>query len=181
MEEIAWNIIDKYFVDNPYNLVAHHIDSFDQFVEENIPQIFKENNPIKYLEKETNVSDSQISKQCNLFLGGKNADKIYIGKPIIYDEESGESHPHFMFPNEARLRNMSYSLTIHYDIEAEFIYKNNEGEIITKMETISNVYLGRFPIMIQSKYCILNGLNKEVRFNMGECRNDIGGYFIVDG
>ena len=28
---------------------------------------------------------------------------------------------------------------------------------------------------------ILNGLSREVRFNMGECRNDWGGYFIIDG
>ena len=27
----------------------------------------------------------------------------------------------------------------------------------------------------------LSGLSKEARFNMGECRNDPGGYFIIDG
>jgi DNA-directed RNA polymerase beta subunit len=29
--------------------------------------------------------------------------------------------------------------------------------------------------------CILNTLAKDVRFNMGECRNDYGGYFIING
>ena len=46
---------------------------------------------------------------------------------------------------------------------------------------ISKIFLGRFPIMLQSKLCILNGLDLGVRFNMGECKNDPGGYFIVDG
>ena len=29
--------------------------------------------------------------------------------------------------------------------------------------------------------CILNNLSREICFNMGECRNDPGGYFIIDG
>lgn len=35
--------------------------------------------------------------------------------------------------------------------------------------------------MVQSNLCILNTLSPEVRFNMGECRNDYGGYFIIAG
>ena len=28
MESISWKLIDKYFKDNPYNLVAHHLESY---------------------------------------------------------------------------------------------------------------------------------------------------------
>ena len=35
--------------------------------------------------------------------------------------------------------------------------------------------------MVQSDFCVLHGLPREVRHTMGECRNDLGGYFIVDG
>ena len=59
-----------------------------------------------------------------MYFGGKNGDKIYFGKPVIYDDNDS----HFMFPNEARLRNMTYGMTIHYDIDIEFIDILEEGE-----------------------------------------------------
>ena len=120
----------------------------------------------------------------DMYIGGKNADRLYYGKPIIYDEDRGE---HIMYPNEARLRNMTYAFTLHADIVVDFtIYLKNEeiqGTHIEHNETIEipKVYFGRFPIMLQSDLCILNKLAPEVRFNMGECRNDYGGYFIIDG
>jgi DNA-directed RNA polymerase II subunit RPB2 len=35
--------------------------------------------------------------------------------------------------------------------------------------------------MLNSDLCILNSLDPLVKFNMGECKNDYGGYFIIDG
>jgi DNA-directed RNA polymerase beta subunit len=48
------------------------------------------------------------------------------------------------------------------------------------MHSLEKIYLGKF-YMVQSDFCILSGMNKELRFGVGECRNDIGGYFIIDG
>ena len=31
MEEISWKLIDIYFKDNPSNLVAHHLESYNDF------------------------------------------------------------------------------------------------------------------------------------------------------
>ena len=87
-----------------------------------------------------------------------------------------------MYPNDARLRNMTYGITIHYDVEVDFIYYDTTtGEKKEHTATLEQIFLGRFPIMLQSNLCILQTLGKEVRFNMGECRNDYGGYFIIDG
>jgi DNA-directed RNA polymerase II subunit RPB2 len=168
VNNISWKIIDRYFTDNPNNLVKHHLDSFNDFFENGIFNIFRENNPLKFVNENSKI---------NIYLGGKEGELIYIGKPTIFDETSSERSKHYMYPNDARLRNMTYSVSIHYDIFIEY-FVNNE---IIHTDTKLGIYLGRFPIMLQSKLCILNGLPPTVRYNMGECRNDYGGYFIIDG
>ena len=175
-EDISWKLIDKYFKDNPNNLVSHHLESYNSFINKGVGQIFRENNPIRFIEREDENDGSGKRNECQLYLGGKDGSKIYYGKPIIYDDHNA----HFMFPNDARLRNMTYGVTIHYDVEVDFIFYEGDEK---KQHSIllPKIYLGRFPIMLQSDLCILNSLNKDVRFNMGECRNDYGGYFIIDG
>jgi len=59
--------------------------------------------------------------------------------------------------------------------------KSVTNNVQRRQMTLSKLYLGKFPIMVQSSFCILNGMPKEVRFNAGECKNDMGGYFIIGG
>jgi len=201
MDTLAWNLIDKYFKDNTYNLVAHHLDSYNDFFSKGIFQIFRENNPIRFIEREfkshestteattTNkntkpkaikIGDKENPSECLIYLGGKDGTKLYFGKPIIYDDVDNNPYPHYMYPNDARLRNMNYGVTIHYDIDVEFMYYNGDQRI-QETKTYEQIYLGRFPIMLHSNLCILRGLSAEARFNMGECHNDYGGYFIISG
>jgi DNA-directed RNA polymerase II subunit RPB2 len=180
--ELAWEVIDKYFEDNPNILVNHHLASYNDFIKNGIKRIFKEKNPI-VLQKEEDHDTNIFRLRCELYIGGKNGNKIYYGKPIIYDDDNAglDKRSHFMYPNEARLRNMTYAVTIHYDVEVDFIMREHDGSVVRNTITLEKIFLGRFPIMLQSELCILNGLNPSVRFNMGECRNDYGGYFIIDG
>jgi DNA-directed RNA polymerase II subunit RPB2 len=174
-ENISWKLIDKYFKENPNCLVSHHLESFNDFFRSGIKRIFRENNPIRFIEREEE-SEKDKRNECLLYLGGKDGSRIYYGKPVIYDDNNS----HYMYPNEARLRNMTYGITIHYDVDVEFIFYIDD-EKNTQNLTLNKIYLGRFPIMLQSELCILNKMTNEVRFNAGECRNDYGGYFIIDG
>lgn len=173
-------LIDRYFTDNPVNLVAHHLDSYNDFVEKGIPRIISENNPVRFIEPRSidEPGDKRKLNECLMYLGGKDGSKIYYGKPVIYDEH----RTHYMYPNDARMRNMTYGITIHYKVDIEFISYSTDGkQTIHNMNLDTLMLLGRFPIMLNSNLCVLHGLDQEVRFNMGECRNDSGGYFIIDG
>ena len=133
--DATWSIIDKYFKDNSHCLVRHHLDSYNDFFEFGIQQIFREKNPIRIMKQQDPVT-KEFDLKCNLYLGGKDGNDLYYGKPIIYDDDK----IHFMYPNEARLRNMTYGLSIHYDVLVEFIEKDSEtGEVTeqtTKLEKI---------------------------------------------
>lgn len=174
--EIPWKIINKYFEDNPNILVSHNLGSYNDFMSNGIKKIIQERNPI-VLQKEQDPKTNEFKYRCELYIGGKNGDRLYYGKPVIYDD----NRSHYMYPNEARLRNMTYGVTIHYDVDVEFIIRDFENKPIRETIVLEKIFLGRFPIMLQSELCILNGLNPNVRFAMGECRNDYGGYFIIDG
>jgi DNA-directed RNA polymerase II subunit RPB2 len=180
VEELQQQIIDKFFEDNPQVLVEHHLNSYNDFFNNGINRILKEKNPIRIM-KMQDPKTNKFKLRCNLYLGGKNGDKLYYGKPMIYDD----NREHFMYPNEARLRNMTYGITIHYDVDVEFFIVEDEEdyelEEPTHEMTLEKIYLGRFPIMLLSDQCILRGLDPSVRFEMGECKNDYGGYFIIDG
>ena len=280
-DETQWDIIRSFFDNDPQCLVRHHIESYNDFFSSGIFKIFKEKNPIRIQSKydaglarydpateTTNpaIGFGEYRSQAMMYLGGKDGSRLYFGKPVIYDQANDQvdARAHYMYPNEARLRNMTYAMTIHYDVEIEFIDILEEGEpakpvlttgvrfadeeesdeeeyenfkakdqiegnesgtyeggagkaptkkpfrkpkikqsAITPKETgemremteksmvsknvqktsmvLEKVFLGRFPIMVQSDFCILTGMTPDLRFQMGECRNDLGGYFIIDG
>jgi DNA-directed RNA polymerase II subunit RPB2 len=175
-EELAWLVIDKFFANDPNLLVKHHLESFNDFFNNKIHNIFKEKNPILIM-KEQNDTTKEYNYRAELYIGGVDGKRIYYGKPIIYDDH----REHFMFPNEARLRNMTYAITIHIDVEVVYKINNELGELKETTSVLEKIYLGKFPIMLNSDLCILNGLGPLVKFNMGECKNDYGGYFIIDG
>uniref|UniRef100_A0A6C0BTB9 DNA-directed RNA polymerase n=1 Tax=viral metagenome TaxID=1070528 RepID=A0A6C0BTB9_9ZZZZ len=173
-------MIDAMFDGNPELLVQHQLHSVNLFYDVNIFKILRENNPIKIMKEQD--ENGEYHRRCDIYIGGKSGDKIYYGKPVIFDE----SREHYMYPNEARLRNMTYGVTMHVDVDVDFFISSPEtGEVPTEptnsITLPDRFYMGRFPIMLMSNMCILKGMTSDVRFEFGECRNEYGGYFIIDG
>ena len=170
LEQGHFHMIDQFFKSNTF--VDHHLRSVNDFYDHDIQQIFNDLNPIHFsIDSE---EDQEQICEMNVYFGGKQAQQVYFGKPILYENDTSR----MLYPNEARLRNITYAMSIHCDIEVEFIYHKKN---IISTEIISKFYLGMFPIMVQSKACTLYNMPKQMRYTLGECKHDYGGYFIIDG
>ena len=83
--DISWKIIETYFRDNPEFMVKHHLQSYNSFFFDKLPQIFKENNPIRLREKE-NEKSADWKYQCDLYLGGKKKIKSIMGNLLFMSQ-----------------------------------------------------------------------------------------------
>ena len=181
LEEIHFNMIDQFFKE--HSLVEHHIKSVNQFYQTDLKRVLQDLNPLTF-SIDMNKKSNEYVHTMRLYFGGKNMDKVYYGKPTLF--ENGETK--LLYPNEARLRNMTYAMSIHCDIDIEFISYGELGSGHLKLNDpirdtaiIEQHYLGMFPIMLQSKMCTLYSLPQQLKYSLGECKHDYGGYFIIDG
>uniref|UniRef100_A0A6C0EZY1 DNA-directed RNA polymerase n=1 Tax=viral metagenome TaxID=1070528 RepID=A0A6C0EZY1_9ZZZZ len=183
LESETWEVINSYFRDIPNYLVRHHIDSYNDFIQNKIPQIFNNMSkipPIILLDED----DKNITYEIQLYYGGRNHDKYKIAKPTIKNFPSGEIRQ--LYPNEARLKNLTYGADFFYSIDVDFTMKRGDHVVfqnrpIENAEFLENIYLGKIPIMLKSDLCILSHSTGEMLSQMGEDQYDLGGYFILDG
>lgn len=172
-ENETWKVINSYFEDKKV-LVRHQIESFNYFMDVQLQTIVDEFNPI--------VSYSNFNPELGKYLSEYHIifGTLNITKPVINNND-GEVNP--MYPNEARLRNLTYSSVISCNIKQQIVKHNaktGEKEIIELAE-LNNITIGKIPIMLQSNYCILSERTNKTRSEMEECEYDEGGYFIVNG
>ena len=142
MDELPWKLFETYIKAYPNYLVKHHIDSYNTFWLEHLTEYLHEKNPIQIM-KEPNESNTDYLLKANLYIGGKEGKQVYYGKPMIYDEEN----VHFMYPNEARLRNMTYGFSIHVDIVIEYKIQQEEEliETTTTLNLLNSGLNGEIP------------------------------------
>ena len=101
-------------------------------------------------------------------------EQIYLSKPTHWEKDGA---PSAMMPNEARLRNLTYSAPLYVDI-TKTVIKDNEEPINT---TRPKTFIGKNPISLRSTYCIRIGLTDRDLTELNECPLDPGGYFVVNG
>ena len=222
------HILDVHFAQSDgRHILAHQIESFNQFMEFDIPEVIHMSNPITVRgspEIPLAGPRSALATATGLTTTAANAlmstmrddgavaapaeggaavssgaavraapkqvaheyeitlefEKISIRKPTIF-ENSGAIHP--MLPNDARLRNLTYAAPLNVDVKVTttFIDNTRNGIRESKVRVFPNVHLGKIPVMVGSKYCLLQDQRHVPPSRLGECAEDIGGYFIIQG
>ncbi|WAQ83109.1 hypothetical protein PtA15_3A476 [Puccinia triticina] len=183
-QEDCWQVISAFF--NERNLVSQQISSFDGFVNTTMQELVDETGSL-VLEQSMQYTDKagDLTKRFEITFG-----QIYLSRPTM-TESDGTVSP--MFPNEARLRNLTYSSPLYVDMSksnklatGEFDEETGEPIYITddtdnEEKNSTQIYIGKVPIMLRSEFCILDKLDDPGLFELNECPFDLGGYFVING
>jgi DNA-directed RNA polymerase beta subunit len=189
--DIAPELFQRYFDANPNTfLTTHHIESYEAFVFRELPELILAENPITILKEPLDAEKGIYKYKTEIFIGG-TADipenlALDVGAPVI-SLDSGTTVRR-MFPNEARIRSLTYASTFRADILIRLTFTvpavGEGGVVYTKQLRelkFEKFNLFRIPILLRSKLCATYNAPKSLLMEMGECRNDAGGYFVVDG
>lgn len=175
--EEPWTILKSYFKeDHLSKLVKHQLESYDNFVTNDIKNTIDMFNPVTIRSfNDLNEEHKLYTLEVNIYF--KN---FSIYKPRIH-ENTGATKT--MFPNEARLRNFTYSSIMTVDLEIH--YKIRSGEKLENIQNIvhvmNKIHIGKIPIMLKSCLCTLKQYNHLTSDALEECKHDPGGYFIING
>lgn len=174
----TWDILDTFFMQgggadcsNP--LVRHQVDSMNEFLDKKLQQIIQGFNPI------------QVCHNYNAELGDFTY-KMYVNvlqpslaKPIFTSQDGSQV---LMTPHLARMNNLTYAANLYVDVHVITDVINENGVTERKESTVPGVCIGKIPIMVRSKACVLTQMPGVGEGNgRDECRYDPGGYFIVSG
>lgn len=169
-----WDAIRCFFnKQGPQKLTEHQIESYEDFIRNKIPLIITSNPPIIVWHEQDPISKKY---KYEFRLSFENVSYL---KPRI-QEATGRIKP--MFPQEARIRNFTYSAQMFVDVR--FVTRAYYGENLSKFEEQVRIFegisLGKIPVMLGSSLCIMKDYPMSFE-ELGECSNDPFGYFIIHG
>jgi len=208
--ELWQRILQLYFSQaDGQQIVSHQLESFNHFMNVDIPEIITMVNPVivrgspeiplsgprSALASATGLSTSaanalmgQREESVAVPLGPINREyEVHLEfnnpqfkKPTIF-ENNGAVLP--MMPNDARLRNLTYAAPLFVDINVTYVEidNTNGGKQAVRKRLFPNVHLGKIPVMVGSEYCLLKNQAHMNPARVGECAEDMGGYFIIQG
>ena len=176
-EEMAWDIIESYY-DGQHltRCVRHQLESYNQFVNHEIQKTIDMFNPVT-IHSEHDYDKESDNYSLEMIITFVN---FHIYRPQIHENNGATK---LMFPQEARLRNFTYSSSMTVDLNIKIIRrfgpKLSQSETFYK--TLSKINIGKLPIMVKSDICVLQQYKHLDHKITGECYVDAGGYFLING
>lgn len=146
---------------DPKKLVEHHIESYNYFINYELPKIFSSEDVFEAVTKDT-IYRYKFDSNC------------FVSNPVS-PEDDGKNE---FTPLDAEQRNLSYTSTVYVTIYEEIVEKGND-------EVKSNVYqnfpIAQIPTMVHSTKCNLYKKTKKELIAIKECPLNPGGYFVTNG
>lgn len=198
VSEDYWHVISSYF--DRKGLVSQQVDSFDEFLCSTIQETIRQSPSIildQNMPQTDDLVDPIIKRRYTISFGD-----VSVTHPQ-HTESDGSAVR--LLPHEARLRGLTYSASLYArmdkkvevardrpveeDLDDE-MGEGNDGKGRTQLvweredeavETPPSIHIGKVPIMLKSKTCVLTGLTDGELYSYNECPFDQGGYFIING
>ncbi|OJZ81479.1 hypothetical protein ASPFODRAFT_37284 [Aspergillus luchuensis CBS 106.47] len=200
--EDCWTVISSFF--DTKGLVSQQLDSFDEFISSTMQELVEEQGQVtldQTLPPSEDEVDPVVVRRYELKFG-----TVMLSRPSVTE---GDGATTIMLPQEARLRNLTYASPLYLgvtkkimegrerlvaDRDEDDMGESNEDrkahgtylqweqkELPADQAKEETVFIGKMPIMLKSKYCILKDLSEQALYNWNECPYDSGGYFIING
>jgi DNA-directed RNA polymerase II subunit RPB2 len=176
-QEDAWVVIDQYFHER--GLVGQQIDSFDEFIRYTIQELVNDAGEITVTPEDQFIHGQDVEPYTYIVKFGE----IYVTPPAVFEDDG---HIRECYPQEARLRSLTYASPVYMDIETKQYqldenrkYKPDDEPV--KKKEFSREFLGYIPVMLRSNSCSLKNRTDRDLTKVGECVFDQGGYFIING
>ena len=176
-EHDSWHVVESYFENKHLEqLVKHQTESYNDFIQNQMKKTMEMFNPLLIRSPQDYMKEFKKYRLQILI----RFDNMCLFRPEIH-ENNGSTK--LMFPNDARLRNFTYSSNMTLDMNIEYIIcsgENLESEE-RKQIKLTKIHFGKIPIMIKSCICTLKQYNFLHSDQTDECKMDTGGYFIING
>lgn len=130
-QEDCWTVITSFFDQN--GLVRQQLDSFDEFVQNTMQELVDENADLILDQADQHTGGAHdVTRRYEIKFG-----QIYFSRPTI-TESDGAVMP--VFPQEARLRNLTYSAPIYIDMRKRTLLGREDpdgapGDVVWETES----------------------------------------------
>ena len=121
-QEDCWAIITSFFEQK--GLVRQQLDSFDEFVQNTMQELVDENSDLILDQADQHTGhEADVTRRYEIKFG-----QIYLSRPTV-TEADGSVVP--IFPQEARLRNLTYSAPLYVEMKKRTLVGREDPESTT--------------------------------------------------